>query len=40
VVPEEWNVLVNPAHPDFRRMAVGDGSAYCLDTRIAETLGK
>lgn len=39
VVPEEWNVLVNPAHPDFKRIVVGDVSVYRVDPRIAHRSG-
>lgn len=35
VVPSERNVLLNPAHPDFRKVRVGAPEAFSLDPRLA-----
>ena len=34
VVPREWNVLLNPTHPDFRHVTVGDAEPFPVDTRL------
>ncbi len=34
VVPQERNYLINPAHPDFRRITVGRPEAFPLDARM------
>jgi RES domain-containing protein len=34
VVPAERNYLLNPAHPDFRRIAVGKPEPFSLDFRM------
>lgn len=39
VVPGEWNVLLNPAHPGFSRIAPGPVTNYSVDPRIASKLG-
>lgn len=33
VVPPETNYLLNPAHPEFRRISVGRPEAFSLDPR-------
>jgi RES domain-containing protein len=35
VVPGERNVLLNPAHPDFRRIRAGRSEKFALDARLA-----
>jgi RES domain-containing protein len=35
VVPVETNYLLNPLHPDFPRIAVGDPEPFRLDARLA-----
>jgi RES domain-containing protein len=35
IVPEEWNYLLNPAHPAFARLRVGKPAALRLDPRLA-----
>jgi RES domain-containing protein len=35
VVPRERNVLLNPAHPDFRKIRVGRPEPFSLDARLA-----
>ena len=34
VNPLERNVVINPAHPDFRRIAVGDLRPFVFDARL------
>ncbi len=34
LVEEEYNVLVNPAHPDFVRIRAGRPSPFALDPRL------
>jgi RES domain-containing protein len=35
LVPGERNLLLNPAHPDFRRIRVGKPEPFSLDSRLA-----
>jgi RES domain-containing protein len=35
VVPGERNVLLNPEHPDFARLAIGEAEPFELDERLA-----
>jgi RES domain-containing protein len=34
VVPQENNYLVNPAHPDFRKITIGRPEPFSLDLRM------
>ena len=34
IVPEERNVLLNPAHPDFRRIRRGTPAPFSFDPRL------
>ena len=34
IVPEERNYLLNPAHPEFSRIAVGRPAVYRIDPRL------
>jgi len=34
VVPSETNYILNPAHPDFRRIVVGRAEPFGLDPRL------
>jgi RES domain-containing protein len=34
VVPQERNVLLNPAHPDFDRIQIGGPKAFSFDPRM------
>lgn len=34
VVPNDHNVLLNPGHPDFRRIRVGRPESFSLDPRL------
>jgi RES domain-containing protein len=35
VVPAEKNYLLNPAHPDFRKIALGAPTRFAFDPRLA-----
>jgi RES domain-containing protein len=35
VVPEEFNYLLNPAHPDFDKIRIGSPVKYRFDPRLA-----
>ncbi|HEY1434359.1 MAG TPA: RES domain-containing protein [Thermoanaerobaculia bacterium] len=37
VVPRERNVLLNPAHPDFRHVRVGAPDAFSFDPRLTSS---
>lgn len=39
VVPEETNYLLNPAHPSFRRIAIGKPRAFRYDARLGRRGG-
>jgi RES domain-containing protein len=34
IVPREWNYLLNPAHPDFGRLAIGEAEPFAFDERL------
>jgi RES domain-containing protein len=34
VVPDEFNYVLNPAHPDFRRVTIGPPSSFPFDPRL------
>lgn len=34
IVPEEWNYLLNPAHPAFGRLKLGRSVPFLLDPRL------
>lgn len=34
IIPEELNYLLNPAHPDFRRIQVGPPTPFAFDPRL------
>ena len=34
LVPAESNYLINPAHPDFRKLKVGKPLPFCFDPRM------
>lgn len=36
VIPDEDNILLNPDHPDFAKVAVGPPSDYFFDRRIGK----
>jgi hypothetical protein len=35
VVPEEYNFLLNPNHPDFEKITIGTPIVYPFDPRLA-----
>lgn len=35
VTPGEWNYLLNPAHPDFGKIRIGEPQAFRPDPRLA-----
>lgn len=37
IVPREWNVLVNPSHPDFPKLRVQPPQRFTLDPRLARS---
>ncbi len=36
-IPEEFNVLLNPLHPDFQRITIGAPTPFVFDTRLLES---
>ncbi len=40
VVPAERNILINPRHPDFARIVIGEPQSLQTDTRLLRNLGK
>ena len=34
LIPEERNFVMNPAHPDFRKIAIHDRGEFALDARL------
>lgn len=34
VVPGEFNYLLNPAHPDFKRVTIGEAEPFAFDPRL------
>jgi len=37
VVPDEWNYLLNPAHPEYRKITVGSKKPVRFDPRLIRT---
>lgn len=37
IVPDEWNYLLNPLHPDFARITVGPRQRIKFDPRLVKT---
>jgi RES domain-containing protein len=35
IVTEEWNYLLNPQHPDFKKLTIGKHVRYAFDRRLA-----
>jgi RES domain-containing protein len=35
VIVEEWNYLLNPRHPDFKKLSFGKPERYRFDRRVA-----
>lgn len=36
IVPSEWNYLLNPAHPDFAKIAIGPKQQIKFDPRLVK----
>jgi RES domain-containing protein len=36
IVPFEWNYLLNPAHPDFSKIQIGEPREYRFDPRLSQ----
>jgi RES domain-containing protein len=34
LIPEERNYLLNPAHPDFPKIAIGEATDFTFDPRL------
>ena len=34
IIPEELNYVLNPAHPDFKKIAIGKPQDFTLDARL------
>ena len=34
IIPNEWNYLINPAHPDFRQISLLRTEPFLFDPRI------
>jgi len=34
IIPEEYNVLINPLHPDIKKVKIADASPFQFDTRL------
>ena len=34
IIPEELNYLLNPAHPDFKKIAIGKAEEFTFDPRL------
>ncbi len=35
VIPEEYNYLINPNHPDFEKITIGPPNSYWFDPRLS-----
>jgi RES domain-containing protein len=36
VIPQQNNLLLNPAHPDFSKIVLGTAQDFALDSRLSE----
>jgi RES domain-containing protein len=34
IIPEEFNYLLNPAHPDFKKISIGKPEPFAFDPRL------
>jgi RES domain-containing protein len=34
IIPEEYNVLINPLHPEIKKVKIADASPFQFDTRL------
>ena len=37
IVTEEWNYLLNPQHPDFKQLVIGEPRQFQFDRRLTRT---
>jgi RES domain-containing protein len=37
IIPQEYNYLLNPEHPDFSQIIIGDPEPFALDKRLWKT---
>ncbi|MBW1801384.1 MAG: RES family NAD+ phosphorylase [Deltaproteobacteria bacterium] len=37
IIPEEFNYLINPYHPDFKKLSIGSPAVYYLNSRFKKT---
>lgn len=37
VIPEEYNYLINPLHPDFKKIKIGNADSFHFDERIIKS---
>lgn len=35
IIPEEWNFLINPTHPDFKKISIRAPLPFAFDYRVA-----
>ena len=40
VIPEEHNFLLNPTHPDFQSVSIGEARRFDFDSRLVENMAK
>ncbi len=38
IIPEEENYVINPTHPDFKKIGIGPSEPFTFDPRLAELL--
>lgn len=38
IVPEELNILINPLHPDFKKISIESVSDFTLDSRFSDNI--
>jgi RES domain-containing protein len=34
IIPDETNYVLNPAHPDFRKIRIGKAVSFAFDARL------
>lgn len=34
IIPGEWNFLINPSHPDFKKITIGKPDPFAFDPRL------
>lgn len=38
IIPEEQNILINPLHPDFKKISIENVSDFTLDSRFSDNI--